>query len=241
MRTEKKLQRHRMGKVKHHHNIQCLHSSLWVCRPSVIWKQAKSFQEYKMPTTQQKFGIPKHGMTTTWWCLKFGSFDYQSSTLPMRSCSPNLQKIDQHIPEKGHHWHISDTPKKETGKNPRTETKWRHHGASKCFPKPNVWRSFPFDKNCATGGETKEVCINNLCSKTPSKTRFNESLRLSCKLTLWKINGWNLKITCLKREIIWTKPPSIFGFQPWIFQKFAHQLSPKTRCVLKTAASIPQI
>ncbi len=52
-------------------------------------------------------------------------------------------------------------------------------------------------------------------------------LRVLTHVTPWKINGWNLKITYLKRKIIWTKPPLlcsmlIFG-GVWHCMAFSHR------------------
>ena len=60
------------------------------------------------------------------------------------------------------------------------------------------------------------------------------------KVTPWKINGWNLRITHVKRRMIWTEP-NLQGimFQPLIFRgvpTFTHQV--ETFCEIESVSKV---
>ena len=92
-----------------------------------------------------------------------------------------------------------------------------HLGRRKSPPKPDYLK---FD--CAKVGESsKHINIFDL-EKHIGITRWIWEYLTWCVLhtfiyTPRKINGWNEKITRLKRKIIWTKPPFL-GFKMLIFQ-----------------------
>lgn len=106
-----------------------------------------------MPTTQQKFGMPKYArMTSTWWCLKFARYILRVGIFPegLASSPPHCQCVVVRPTSKGwtntspkrtpltHLWH---SKKKVTGGEIIHGASTSQHSTSQFKTPTFIWRT----------------------------------------------------------------------------------------------------